>query len=334
MIGTVRCPKCNYTQMSASTCKSCGKEIDIADSSGMFPQSDVLATSVAFSEPTASSGDGAGELSSGAAAVSTDEASPEDETALTGGLGGLDEAPGITASEDDGGSRQPFFFGAGGTLFGIHIVNLFLTVLTLGLFFFWAKVRVRKYTYSQTEFEGDRFAYHGSGKELLIGFIKGGIVFGAVSAIMNFAPMIPGGTAVKAAVWLIGYFLLLALIPFAIVGAHRYRMTRTSWRGIRFSFRRPAKEYIKTFLKDILLTGFTLGLYYPFFSTHKYSFLANETYFGSRKFEFDGQGKDLFKTFIITVLLIPFTAGWSWFWYRAKQQRYFWEHTTFGKARF
>src|SRR5215510_8374244 len=69
-------------------------------------------------------------------------------------------------------TRRLQFHGSAQTLFGIWIVNVFLTLLTLGVYYFWAKVRIREYLLSQTSFEGDRFAYHGTGTELLIGWIK------------------------------------------------------------------------------------------------------------------------------------------------------------------
>ena len=69
------------------------------------------------------------------------------------------------------------FHGVGGTLFGIHIVNVFLTIVTLGIFYFWGKARVRRYLWSQTAIAGDRFAFHGTGREMLIGFLKAVLVF-------------------------------------------------------------------------------------------------------------------------------------------------------------
>jgi len=50
------------------------------------------------------------------------------------------------------------FQGNGGTLFGIQIVNLLLIIITLGIYYFWAKARVRIYIWSQADFNGDRFA--------------------------------------------------------------------------------------------------------------------------------------------------------------------------------
>ncbi|MDH5643397.1 MAG: DUF898 family protein, partial [Gemmatimonadota bacterium] len=70
------------------------------------------------------------------------------------------------------------FHGTGGSLFGIHLVNALLTIVTFGLYYYWAKVRVRCYLFSQAEFAGDRFAYHGNARELIIGAVKAALVFG------------------------------------------------------------------------------------------------------------------------------------------------------------
>src|SRR5712691_10481567 len=81
--------------------------------------------------------------------------------------------------------RRPRFHGVGGTLFGIHIVNVLLTLVTLGVYYFWAKTRVRQYLFGQTEIAGDRFAYHGNGKELLLGTLKAALIFGLPTLLLN-----------------------------------------------------------------------------------------------------------------------------------------------------
>ena len=212
---------------------------------------------------------------------------------------------------------------------------MFLTVVTLGIYYFWAKVRVRKYLLSESEFEGDRFAYHGTAKELLIGFLKAVLVFGVplflLGIVQGLLVRIP---AVRV---LLGSPHLChrpGLIPFAIVGARRYRLSRTSWRDIRFSFRGRALDFIKLFVTGSFLSGITLGLYYPFFETRRHGFLVSHSYFGNQKFDFDGKGRDLFGSFLVVILLFFPTLGLIWFWYQAKKQRYFWEHTSLATAHF
>lgn len=83
----------------------------------------------------------------------------------------------------DASVRRLYFYGAGGTLFGIHVVNVLLTLLTLGVYHFWARARVRRYLWGQTELLGDRFAYHGTGPEVARGWLRALLIFGPLLAL-------------------------------------------------------------------------------------------------------------------------------------------------------
>ena len=214
-------------------------------------------------------------------------------------------------------------------------MNTLLTIFTLGIYYFWGKVKVRSYLLSQSEFEGDRFAYHGTGKELLVGFLKALVAVGVPLFLLGIMrELLTGRPALKALLALLTYLIFLVLLPFAIVGARRYRLSRTSWRQIRFSFRGGAVEFIRLFVWGSLLTTVTLGIYYPFFETRRHGFLVSHSYFGNQRFDFDGRGRDLFGRFLLAILLFLPTLGLSWVWYLARKQRYFWQHTTFATARF
>ncbi len=258
------------------------------------------------------------------------------------------------------------FHGDGGTLFGLYVVNLFLTIITFGVYYFWARTRIRSYLLSQTEFEADRFAWHGTGKELLVGFMKIAVLFlvlYAAAAAIRFGWHHPASEFVLS---LGGYIIGLILVPIAMVGARRYRLSRVSWRGIRFSFRGRAREFIRVFIPGALLTVITLGLYYPFFQNNMRRYLIDRSYFGTVPFSYDGRGRDLFMRFVLTLGLAVAAVGgfWFlllvvgrtprevtsgvvvmigltilpivilWFWYAAYRNRYYWAHTSFGGARF
>ncbi|RFA27198.1 hypothetical protein CAI21_15230 [Alkalilimnicola ehrlichii] len=60
--------------------------------------------------------------------------------------------------------------GSGAELFVIYLVNLLLKVITLGIYHFWAVTRVRRYLWAQTSFDGERFEYTGTGRQLFLGF--------------------------------------------------------------------------------------------------------------------------------------------------------------------
>ena len=231
-------------------------------------------------------------------------------------------------------TRAFSFHGQGGTLLGIVIVNVCLTLLTLGIYSFWAKVRVRKYLLSQSEVEHDRFAYHGTGQELLVGAIKAGLVFGLPMVLLQTAANLTRDPIVTIAASIVAPVVFLIFVPVAMVGARRYRLSRTSWRAIRFSFDGSMTEYLKLFVTGSLLTPLTLGLYYPFFHARSHAFMVSHSRFGQRAFRFAGTPRDTFRPFLTAVLLLLPTLGLSWIWHMAWRRRYYWAHTTFDAARF
>lgn len=200
--------------------------------------------------------------------------------------------------------RQAAFYGSGGTLFGIYLRNILLTLVTLGVYYFWAKNRTRTYLASQCEFESDRFAWHGTGKELFIGALKLLVVLIPLGFLAFLLPLL-SETIVAQLVGNIafglGYFIL---IPLASVASRRYRMSRLSWRGIRFSFRGRARDFFKVYIRGSFLTGITLGLYYPYWQTRLRKFMADHSYFGNTRFGFDGDGQALFGRFLALVAAI------------------------------
>jgi hypothetical protein len=214
------------------------------------------------------------------------------------------------AAGGSAGVRKLRFHGSAMGLFGIQAINALLTLLTLGVFYFWAKTRVRRYVMGETELEGDRFAYHGTGRELLVGFAKGVAIFIIPTALLTILPEIYQAPAevrssLRSLLWLVG----LLVVPVAMVGARRYRLSRMSWRGIRFSFRGGVRQFVGIFVVGTILTSLTLGLYYPVFVTQRQAFMVSHAYFGSRKFDFEGAGRDLLKPFLVMLLLFVPTLG-------------------------
>jgi len=243
-------------------------------------------------------------------------------------------APAPTSAVAAGGSRQLTFHGSGGTLFGIYVVNILLTIVTFGFYRFWGRVKVRRFMLSQTAFEGDRFAYHGTGKELLLGFVKALLFVGMPITALSTAARLSGDVKIVIATQAFTYLLVFIFIPIAMVGARRYRLSRTSWRGIRFSFRGRAWAFVRIFMLATLLNSVTLTLYYPFFQARQQGFLVSNSYFGRRPFRFDGRGRDLFGAYVVALLLLVPTLGLYLFWFNARKTRYFWGHTYFETARF
>src|SRR2546428_2524997 len=147
----------------------------------------------------------------------------------------------LVAAAASGGVYALSFHGHAGTLFGIQIVNMLRALLALGGYYFWGKARVRSYVFGETALEGDRFAYHGTGGELARGFARAMAFFILPVIALNLLPRLLGaGPLLERSAQLPGYVVVSVFMPIAAVGAHRYRLSRTSWRGTRlFLPRRP-----------------------------------------------------------------------------------------------
>src|SRR5512145_2817221 len=154
----MKCPKCGLLQLPGPNCKSCRTPLGAPARRPSPTQFHAPTQTPAASPPSPPTAGGRGATTSGAASGS-----------------------------DKGQVWRLLFHGAGGSLLGIHIVNVLLTIITFGVYYFWAKVRVRSYLLGQTEFAGDRFAYHGTGKELLLGFLKAVLLIGIPLALVELA---------------------------------------------------------------------------------------------------------------------------------------------------
>ncbi len=225
------------------------------------------------------------------------------------------------------------FHGDGKELFKIVFVNQILTVLTLGIYYFWAKTKTRLYIYGSTSLGGDRFSYHGTGKELFKGgMFFAGIIIGLVvlSAAMTMI-LGPGiGEFLEGVVTL----LIVLVFPALMVGAFRYRLSRTAWRTVRFSFRGVRMDALKMYTIGTILTILTLGFYFPIFAVELQKFWRGNAYFGNMPFKFSGDHKEIYGKYIVGIILTVITFGIYGFWLRAFLQQYYWSKTHLGKGAF
>ncbi len=215
------------------------------------------------------------------------------------------------------------FRGTGGTLFGLTIVNTILTVLTLGLYYPWAKVKYLQYYYQNSYLSGDPFSFHGTGGEIFKGFIRA-ILFIVVVVAAYTALILMKLTLLGIIVYLLGFMLLL---PIAMHGTLRYRLAKTSWRSIHFGYRGNLTALIKLCLKGFGLTLVTLGIYASWFEADLLTYLYRHIRFGNITLGFRGKGADLFVIHLKGLILSMLTMGIYSFWYFAELFRYYRQNT-------
>jgi uncharacterized membrane protein YjgN (DUF898 family) len=151
--------------------------------------------------------------------------------------------PGLAPTQERQTQRHPVqFTGSGSEYFRIWIVNLLLTLLTLGLYYPWAKVRKLKYFYSNTEVAGHALDFHGTPRQMLRGFL----LMAALFLVSSLA-----GQASPALSSVFGLVLAIAW-PALLRASFRFRLANTSWRGLRFEFTGSLKGAYAVFGKAIL----------------------------------------------------------------------------------
>ncbi|MFQ5470113.1 MAG: YjgN family protein [Gammaproteobacteria bacterium] len=222
--------------------------------------------------------------------------------------------------------------GKASELYRIIIINTILKIVTLGLYHFWAKTRVRKYLWSHTSIDREFMEYTGTGKELLIGGILAALIIVSASLGGNYielqhpdlAPFFMGAV----------FILFTVLIGIAKYASLRYSLSRTRWRAIQFGMTGSAIKYAGKWIGNYALCFLTLGIYYPFIKSNLVSYKVNNIWFGSEPLSYTGCGKDMLKPFLQAYFLAIPTLGISWFMYIAYEKYYFAQNTHFQGAVF
>ncbi|MDF3822183.1 DUF898 family protein [Leptospira sp. 96542] len=230
------------------------------------------------------------------------------------------------------------FHATGGGLFLLLLKNMFLTIITLGIYSFWAKTNIQKYMSENIEWAGERFSFHGTGKERFIGFLKAlgiiivlGIVLAIIGKILEFLP-IPYLSLIVTYILYLG--ILIVLVPIIVVGNRKYMTSRTGYRNLRFGFDGKLLEVGKLYAKGIFLTVITLGIYYPWFFAEKEAYLQGKTRYGNTNFGFEADGKEIFFLYLKGFFLSVVTLGIYYSWFVADVQNYIWNHTSFQNKKF
>lgn len=203
-------------------------------------------------------------------------------------------------------NEPPAYSGRARELLPIVLANIFLTFVTVGIYRFWAKTRLRHYFVSRISFLGDPLEYRGTGLELFIGFL---IVLGILVPLLIGITILqvfltrPGSLAVTEgvfqAVYLTGFYYLFHV---AVYRAQRYRLSRISWRGIRGGQEGSAFVFAAIAIGMLVVTLVTLGLAHPVARRAVVNYRLNNLRFGTAPLSSDGPLLPLFR-----IWLVPWT---------------------------
>jgi len=228
---------------------------------------------------------------------------------------------------DSAGRTRFVYDGRLGELYVIFIKNVLLSIITLGIYRFWGKTRIRRYLWSHTSLFGDRFEYTGTGKELFLGFLIAIVLLLVVALILGAAAFLLtqinealGGLV--AIVFYIGVFVLFFVARFT---ALRYRLSRTRWRGIRGGMAGSPWRFSLISMGWNIANLMAAGFIAPVVLMQTLAYRLKNAYFGTARGDFDGAPGDLYPRYlgfyfgsvvlglIVAGIIIALLAGMGFF---------------------
>lgn len=206
----------------------------------------------------------------------------------------------LQAVGETAGRTQFVYDGRLGELYVIFIKNVLLSIITLGIYRFWGKTRIRRYLWSHTSLLGDRFEYTGTGKELFFGFL------------LAMAMLIGAGLVLGLSAWLLSLIseslvivviitLYAGLFYLFFVGrftALRYRLSRTRWRGIRGGLAGSPWRFGFISVGWNIANLFAAGFLAPVVLMQTLTYRLKNAHFGTARTEFDGAPGDLYPRYL------------------------------------
>jgi uncharacterized membrane protein YjgN (DUF898 family) len=222
--------------------------------------------------------------------------------------------------DEDDNAVSLEFTGSVSEYFRIWVVNLCLSIVTLGVFSAWAKVRRQRYLYASARLDGSPFEYVGRPIPILKGRLIAATLAGAWYATRQIKPTLSL------------YVLLLAalLSPWIIAKSMAFRTNATAFRNIRLSFTGSVLMAVRLIYGWLLVVAIlasavywslglsvagTLGLFaaaalaigagYVFLEQSIRRYLVANTWFGDMRGKFKVTVKDFFvlyvKAFLVTL---------------------------------
>ncbi len=210
---------------------------------------------------------------------------------------------------DDSNTASAFrFHGSWQEFAKIAVPNLLLTIVTLGIYRFWATTRERQYLWGKTDFIDERLEWTGTGLELFIGFIMAVVLilvpfFGI--QFLTQALVLQGYTGWAAVLTFMMFGFIMYIIGIARFRALRYRLSRTYWHGIRGGSDDQGFGYGWSYIWKTFVGYLALGLLVPWSMMNLWNERWNKMSFGPHKIEAIGNYAETFKRYLL-FYLTPF----------------------------
>lgn len=180
------------------------------------------------------------------------------------------------------------FRGDGFEYFKIWIVNILLTIVTLGIYSAWATVRNNRYFYSNLYLDNNNFRYLADPITILKGRIIAVLVFFAYSITAQLMPIVGG----------VLLLILLIAIPFFINQSLAFKHRMSAYRNIQFRFHGSYGQAFMVFYVWPIVGILTLGIAYPLAMKKLHEYKVRNSAYGTTRFSYEASHWDYAKIFL------------------------------------
>lgn len=194
------------------------------------------------------------------------------------------------------------FRGDGFEYFKIWIVNVLLTIVTLGIYSAWAKVRNARYFYSNLYLDESNFRYLANPLTILKGRLIAVAVFIIYYFILQTMPVVGIGLSIA----------LILAIPFFVNQSLAFNHRMSAYNNIQFRFKASYFEAFMVIYIWPLLGLLSLGILYPYALLQFSRYMVDNSSYGTTAFTFKATYKD-YGIILLTLLGAGLViGGMSW----------------------
>ena len=202
-------------------------------------------------------------------------------------------------------------------IFKLWLLNGILSIVTLGIYYFWGTTKLRQYFAGSLSLRGDRFEWHGTGKEMFVGYLKTILILAAVlialiivyyitTFTLGFVAGIESKVSGDSVNDSLGFYAMLTVTINLILimattfylrsaakyMAIRYRLARISWRGIHGHLQGSSLKYGLFSLKRTFYNIISLGYLKPHSDIIKHKYIVDNASLGDINLKFNPAGVD------------------------------------------
>ncbi|HHS92296.1 MAG TPA: DUF898 domain-containing protein, partial [Campylobacterales bacterium] len=192
------------------------------------------------------------------------------------------------------------FKGSASEYFRIWIVNIALSILTLGIYSAWAKVRANRYLYANTYLNGSNFEYNADPVRILIGRV---VVVSMYAMFVIFSQYL-FLFEVAGVIALIAFLVM----PWLLRQAVCFKLRNTSYRNIPFRYEGKVSDFYLFFFFHLILNIFTLFLAFPYSYVQYKKLVINNAHYGDGDFHFFAKAGEAYmiylKIFLWSMLVV------------------------------